>query len=79
MVRSTRRHSDSGIILCPAWRENWYFDPAAEMSENDIQRMLAPLLHRGPDGNGVHLDRNTGLGHCRCLSLILRWQPANGQ
>ena len=45
------------------------FDPAAEMSENDIRRMLAPLLHRGPDGNGVHLDRNAGLGHCR-LSII---------
>jgi asparagine synthase (glutamine-hydrolysing) len=45
------------------------FDPAAEVSGNDIQRMLAPLLHRGPDGNGVHLDRNAGLGHCR-LSII---------
>jgi asparagine synthase (glutamine-hydrolysing) len=45
------------------------FDPMAHVSENEIRRMLAPMAHRGPDGNGVHLDRNVGLGHCR-LSII---------
>ena len=31
--------------------------------------MIAPLAHRGPDGQGVHLDGNIGLGHVR-LSII---------
>ena len=31
--------------------------------------MIAPLVHRGPDGRGVYLDHNVGLGHCR-LSII---------
>lgn len=45
------------------------FDPMAQVAESDIHQMLAPLVHRGPDGNGIHLDRNVGLGHCR-LSII---------
>lgn len=45
------------------------FDAAARVTEHDILRMLTPILHRGPDGNGIHLDRNVGLGHCR-LSII---------
>lgn len=31
--------------------------------------MLRPMSHRGPDGQGVHLDREIGLGHVR-LSII---------
>ena len=31
--------------------------------------MLAPIVHRGPDGQGIHLDGNIGLGHLR-LSII---------
>src|ERR1700690_3334759 len=45
------------------------FDPAAPVSEAEMLRMIAPLAHRGPDGRGVHLDGNVGLGHCR-LSII---------
>jgi asparagine synthase (glutamine-hydrolysing) len=45
------------------------YEPAARVSDADISRMIAPLAHRGPDGCGVHLDRNVGLGHCR-LSII---------
>lgn len=45
------------------------FDSAVQIAESDIVRMLRPMLHRGPDGNQVHLDRNVGLGHCR-LSII---------
>ncbi|MGN6553506.1 MAG: asparagine synthase (glutamine-hydrolyzing) [Verrucomicrobiota bacterium] len=44
-------------------------DRAERVSEEDIRRMIAPIAHRGPDGNGVYLDRNAGLGHCR-LSII---------
>jgi asparagine synthase (glutamine-hydrolysing) len=31
--------------------------------------MLDPIAHRGPDGQGIHLDGNAGLGHVR-LSII---------
>lgn len=45
------------------------FDTAAKVDAADIHAMLAPMSHRGPDGQGVHLDRNVGLGHLR-LSII---------
>lgn len=45
------------------------FDSAARVGRGEILRMIAPLAHRGPDGQGVYLDRNVGLGHCR-LSII---------
>lgn len=34
-----------------------------------LRRMVAALSHRGPDGQGVHIDREIGLGHTR-LSII---------
>ncbi|MDB6022722.1 MAG: hypothetical protein JWQ04_2579, partial [Pedosphaera sp.] len=45
------------------------FDSAAKVEFADIQAMLDPMNHRGPDGQGIHLDRNVGLGHLR-LSII---------
>jgi asparagine synthase (glutamine-hydrolysing) len=45
------------------------FDRAEPVSETEILRMLDPMKHRGPDGHGVHLDGNAGLGHLR-LSII---------
>ena len=45
------------------------FDSSARVSRGDILRMIAPIAHRGPDGRGVHLDGNIGLGHVR-LSII---------
>jgi asparagine synthase (glutamine-hydrolysing) len=45
------------------------FDPEARVDRAEIETMLAPIAHRGPDSRGVHLDRNAGLGHCR-LSII---------
>ena len=45
------------------------YDPEARVGEGEIMRMITPLAHRGPDGQGVHLDGNVGLGHCR-LSII---------
>jgi len=34
-----------------------------------LRNMLATLAHRGPDGTGVHVETNVGLGHVR-LSII---------
>ncbi len=45
------------------------FDSSGRVSEHDIRRMLQPMKHRGPDGEGVHLDGQAGLGHLR-LSII---------
>jgi asparagine synthase (glutamine-hydrolysing) len=44
-------------------------DSAGRVERGEIEQMLAPISHRGPDGNGVYLDANAGLGHCR-LSII---------
>jgi len=41
----------------------------APVDAEDLARMSASLLHRGPDGNGSFLDREIGLGHRR-LSII---------
>lgn len=46
-----------------------YFDPEARIERASIQAMLRPMRHRGPDGQGIHLDGNAGLGHLR-LSII---------
>lgn len=45
------------------------FDSTAKVEAVEIQAMLDPMVHRGPDGQGLHLDRNAGLGHLR-LSII---------
>lgn len=45
------------------------FDRQVRVSAEAIQRMLVPMKHRGPDGNGVHVSGNVGLGHLR-LSII---------
>ena len=46
-----------------------FHDPAARVSSPDIERMTGAITHRGPDGRGLHLDGNVGLGHVR-LSII---------
>jgi asparagine synthase (glutamine-hydrolysing) len=45
------------------------FDPTARVRETEILSMLRPIAHRGPDGQGVFLDGEVGLGHRR-LSII---------
>lgn len=45
------------------------FRPGVEVTRAEIERMLRPIRHRGPDGDGVHLDGAAGLGHVR-LSII---------
>jgi asparagine synthase (glutamine-hydrolysing) len=46
-----------------------FFDPAARVERGDLEAMLRPIAHRGPDGQGIHLDGNVGLAHRR-LSII---------
>lgn len=45
------------------------FDASAPVQRSEIEAMLTPMHHRGPDGRGICLDRNAGLGHLR-LSII---------
>lgn len=47
----------------------FHFDHAAHVRCAEIHGMLAPLRHRGPDGEGITTHGNVGLGHCR-LSII---------
>ena len=49
-------------------------DPRRPVEEARLRRMLAVLRHRGPDGEGFHLDGSVGLGHRR-LAII---DPAGG-
>lgn len=44
-------------------------DTQGVVLRSEIEAMLEPIFHRGPDGTGVHLDGNVGLGHRR-LSII---------
>lgn len=46
-----------------------YFSPGAQATRPEIERMLKPIHHRGPDGQGIHLDGPVGLGHVR-LAII---------
>jgi len=45
------------------------FDPAGSVAPSLVRDMLGTLKHRGPDGDGVYVSGNVGLGHCR-LSII---------
>jgi asparagine synthase (glutamine-hydrolysing) len=46
-----------------------YAPEAGPARREDLARMVAPLRHRGPDDEGVHLNGPFGLGHAR-LSII---------
>ena len=36
---------------------------------SEVEEMLRPIFHRGPDGKGIYIDKRVGLGHRR-LSII---------
>jgi asparagine synthase (glutamine-hydrolysing) len=46
-----------------------YSDPRRRAEAPLVKRMMDSLIHRGPDGEGLTLDANAGLGHRR-LSII---------
>jgi asparagine synthetase B (glutamine-hydrolysing) len=45
------------------------------VSAGQLERMTAALSHRGPDGDGFHIEPGIGLGHRR-LAIV---DPAGGQ
>ena len=49
-----------------------YFDATHDVREVDLRRMTDALAHRGPDGEGVWLGGNVGLGHRRLAIIDLR-------
>ena len=46
-----------------------YADRSRQPDAALLERMTAALSHRGPDGNGYHVEPGVGLGHAR-LSII---------
>ena len=49
-----------------------WFSPRPVDGDDDerlLRRMLAKLIHRGPDGSGILLDKHAALAHCR-LAII---------
>ncbi len=42
---------------------------AAPVFRQDLQRMSDTIAHRGPDGEGLHIDKHVGLAHRR-LSIL---------
>jgi asparagine synthase (glutamine-hydrolysing) len=46
-----------------------FLDPSAKAERLQIEAMLRPIAHRGPDAQGIYMDGNVGLGHVR-LSII---------
>lgn len=47
----------------------FHFDSDRPVDRSKLKRMTDLVHHRGPDGEGYHLDQNIGLGHRR-LSII---------
>ena len=43
----------------------------------EVQRMIDVMAYRGPDGHGVYVDKNVGLGHRRLAIIDL--SPAGHQ
>src|SRR6266545_4368221 len=46
-----------------------YYDEGSRVVRREIEAMLDPIVHRGPDSQGIFTDGSVGLGHCR-LSII---------
>ncbi|MCZ2356245.1 MAG: asparagine synthase (glutamine-hydrolyzing) [Bacteroidia bacterium] len=53
-----------------------YVDFSENASLEIVQKMIAPIAHRGPDATGTYTDLNVGLGHKR-LSIIDLSESAN--
>jgi asparagine synthase (glutamine-hydrolysing) len=46
-----------------------FLEATARVERSQIEAMLRPITHRGPDARGIYLGGNVGLGHAR-LSII---------
>jgi asparagine synthase (glutamine-hydrolysing) len=46
-----------------------YFDSGQKVASEQVDRMMAAISHRGPDGEGKYLSGQVGLGHTR-LAII---------
>jgi len=53
------------------------FDPDKPIEESLIRKMCAVIVHRGPDDEGVYIDKNVGLGNRRLAIIDL--SPAGHQ
>jgi len=51
------------------------FDSEETVLPSVLSNMLRTIAHRGPDGDGIHVSGQVGLGHCR-LAII---DPQTGQ
>ncbi|MBI5728092.1 MAG: asparagine synthetase B, partial [Ignavibacteriales bacterium] len=44
----------------------------APVNEAELREMNRIILHRGPDGNGVYVEGNVGIGSTRLAIIDLR-------
>lgn len=53
----------------------------APIAEQAIKRMISAGIHRGPDGSGIYLDDQIGLGHARLsiIDLLGGFQPIHNE
>ena len=49
-----------------------YLDPTRVMARQELAAMVGTLAHRGPDGEGIWIDKNIGLAHRRLSIIDLR-------
>src|SRR3979490_1151512 len=52
-------------------------EKGSPIAEGTLRRMTAALTHRGPDGDGFHVEAGIGLGHRRLaiIDLVSGGQP----
>ena len=55
-----------------------WFDETRPVERHEITRMIDAMRHRGPDGDGIHLEEAVGLGHLG-LSIIDLIPPAHNR
>jgi asparagine synthase (glutamine-hydrolysing) len=55
--------------------------PNSNLSQQTLERMIAPVHHRGPDGYGIFRDEQVGLAHARLSIIDLEggWQPIHNE
>jgi asparagine synthase (glutamine-hydrolysing) len=68
MEFSIKAHGSYGKIMCGI-TGCFNFDSAIPLDRPLLEKMVSVLRHRGPDSEGIYLDRQIGLGHTR-LSII---------